>query len=55
MDPFQGLVVSGAFGLLAWFVTAAAVGTALRWLDVRSRRRPATPPQGSAAKIREAA
>ena len=43
-------------GLLGWFAMAAAVGASLRWLDIRSRLLPpARPPQGSSARIREAA
>jgi hypothetical protein len=56
MDPFRELIVSGGFGLLGWFVTAAALGASLRWLDIRSRRLPpARPPQGSSARMPEAA
>jgi hypothetical protein len=56
MDPFRELIVAGGFGLLGWFAMAAAVGASLRWLDIRSRRLPpARPPQGSRARMREAA
>jgi hypothetical protein len=55
MDPLHDFV-AGGWGVVGWFVIAAAVGSSLHWLDVRSRRQPpARPPQGSSARMPEAA
>ncbi len=49
MDPFDGVIVWGAFGLAAWLAAAAAVGEGLWWLGACSRRRPGAAPAQSAA------